>query len=41
MEHRSKVYAGSARLPRLEHGVRGFNWPTSSPDLNPIKKVCR
>ena len=39
MEDGSKVHAGSARLPRLQHGVRGFNWPPSSPDLNPIEKV--
>jgi len=24
MEDGSKVHAGSARLPRLEHGIRGF-----------------
>jgi transposase len=41
MEDRAKVHAGSARLPRLEHGVRGFYWPPSSPDLNPIEKVWR
>ncbi|TVY31395.1 Transposable element Tc1 transposase, partial [Lachnellula subtilissima] len=41
MEDGAKVHAGSARLPRLEHGVRGFNWPPSSPDLNPIEKVWR
>jgi len=28
-----------ARLPRLSHGIHGFNWPHSSPDLNPIEKV--
>ncbi|KAF4630689.1 hypothetical protein G7Y89_g7443 [Cudoniella acicularis] len=41
MEDGSKVHLGFARLPRLEHGVRGFNWPPSSPDLNPIEKVWR
>jgi len=41
MEDGSKVHKGYARLPRLEHGVRGFNWPPSSPDLNPIEKVWR
>jgi hypothetical protein len=33
------VHKGKARLPRLNHGVRGFDWPPSSPDLNPIEKV--
>jgi hypothetical protein len=41
MEDESKVYAGNARLPRLQHGIRGFAWPPSSPDLNPIEKVWR
>ncbi len=41
IEDGSKVYAGSARLPQLEHGVRGFNWPPSSLDLNPIEKAWR
>jgi hypothetical protein len=41
MEDGSKVYLGKARLPRLQHGVRGFNWPPSSPDLNPIERVWR
>ncbi len=36
MEDGAKVHAGSARLPRLQHSVRGFKWPPSSPDLNPI-----
>ena len=35
MEDGSKVYAGSARLPRLQHGIREFSWPPSSSDLNP------
>jgi hypothetical protein len=39
MENRSKIYKGKARLPHLEHGVYGFNWPFSSPDLNFIKKI--
>jgi hypothetical protein len=39
IEDGSKVYAGSARLPRLSYSIRGFNWPPSLPDLNPIKKV--
>jgi hypothetical protein len=33
------VYQGKARLPRLNRGIRGFDWPLSSPDLNPIKKI--
>jgi hypothetical protein len=32
---------GSTRLPRLNNGVRGFDWPPSSPDLNPIEKIWR
>jgi hypothetical protein len=35
----SKVYEGNARLPQLNKGIRGYNWPPSSPDLNPIKKI--
>jgi len=41
MEDGSGVHKGHARLPRLEHGVRGFAWPPSSPDLNVIEKVWR
>jgi hypothetical protein len=40
MEDGPKVHLGKARLPRLEHGVRGFVWPPS-PDLNPVEKVWR
>jgi hypothetical protein len=39
MEDGSKVHKGKARLPRLNHGVHGFDWPPSSFDLNPIEKV--
>ena len=39
MEDGSKVHIGDARLPKLQHNIRGFNWPPSSPDLNPIEKV--
>jgi hypothetical protein len=39
MEDGSKVYKGKARLPRLNAGIRGFSWPPSLPDLNPIEKV--
>lgn len=41
MEDGAKVHKGYARLPRLQHNVRGFDWPPSSPDLNPIEKVWR
>jgi hypothetical protein len=41
MEDGAKVHCGSARLPRISHNIRGFNWPPSSPDLNPIEKVWR
>lgn len=41
MEDGAKVHAGSARLSRLQHNIRGFNWPPSSPDRNPIEKVWR
>ena len=41
MEDGAKVHTRSARLPRLQHGIRGFHWPPSSPDLNPIEKVWR
>ncbi len=39
IEDGAKVHTGSARLPWLEHRIRGFKWPPSSPDLNPIEKV--
>jgi hypothetical protein len=39
MENGSKIHKGKARLLYLEYGVRGFNWPFSSPDLNPIEKI--
>lgn len=41
IEDGSKVHKGKARLPRLNRGIRGFDWPLSSPDLNPIEKVWR
>ena len=41
MEDGVKVHQGAARLWRLNKGVRGFDWPPSSPDLNPIEKVWR
>ena len=41
MEDGSKVHKGHARLPKLQHGVQGFDWPPSSPDLNTIERVWR
>lgn len=41
MEAGAKVHKGKARLPRLNYGIRGFDWPPSSPDLNPIEKIQR
>ena len=39
MEDGAKVHKGKARLPKLEKGIKRFDWPPSSPDLNPIEKV--
>jgi transposase len=41
MEDGAKIYKGVAKLPRKLCGLRGFDWPPSSPDLNPIEKVWR
>ena len=41
MEDGAKVHKDKARLPKLEKGIRGFDWPPSSPDLNPIEKIWR
>ena len=41
MENGVKVHKGAARLQRLNHGIKGFDWLPSSPDLNPIKKIWR
>jgi hypothetical protein len=41
MEDGAKVYVVHARLPKLNQGIRGFEWPPSSPDLNPIEKIWR
>ncbi len=41
IEDSAKVHKGKARLPRLNRGIRGFNWPPSSPDLNLIEKIWR
>jgi hypothetical protein len=41
IEDGSKVHTGNACLPRLQHNIRGFYWPPSLPDLNPIEKVWR
>jgi hypothetical protein len=39
IEDGAKVYKGAARLPCLSKGVCSFDWPPSSPDLNPIEKA--
>jgi transposase len=39
MEDRAKIHKGIAKLPRKLRKLRGFNWPPSSSDLNPIEKV--
>jgi transposase len=41
MEDGAKIHKGVAKLPRKLRGLRGFDWPPSSPDLNPIEKVWR
>jgi transposase len=41
MEDGAKVHKGHARLAKLEHMVRTFDWPPSSPDLNVIEKFWR
>ena len=41
MEDGAKIHKGVAKLLRKLRGLRGFDWPPSSPDLNPIEKVWR
>ena len=41
MENRAKIHQGWAKLSRKLKGLRGFNWPPSFPDLNPIEKIQR
>ena len=41
IEDGAKIHKGVAKLPRKLRGLRGFDWPPSSPDLNPIEKVWR
>lgn len=41
MEDGAKVHKGKAGLPSLNRGIRSFDWPPSSPDLNPIEKIWR
>ena len=41
MEDGAKVHKGFAKAPRATKGIRGFDWPLSSPDLNPIEKIWR
>jgi hypothetical protein len=39
MEDGSKIHMGMAKLPCNLRGLRRFDWPPSSPDLNPIEKI--
>jgi hypothetical protein len=39
MEDSAKIHQGKARLLIFEKGIRGFDWPLSSPDLNLIEKI--
>jgi hypothetical protein len=39
MEDGAKVHQGQARLWRLNHGIKGFDWPPCSLDLNLIEKI--
>jgi hypothetical protein len=39
VEDGTKIHKGQARLIKLNRGIQGFDWPPSSPDLNPIEKV--
>jgi transposase len=41
MKDGAKVQKGKARLPKLKKGIKGFDWPPTSPGLNPIEKVWR
>jgi DDE superfamily endonuclease len=41
IEDGSKIHMGTAKLSRKLRGLRRFDWPPSSPDLNLIEKVWR
>jgi transposase len=41
MEDGLKIHARMAKLPCKLRGLRGFDWPPSSPDLNLIEKIWR
>ena len=41
IEDGAKVHVRKARLPCLNRGIRRFDWPPSSPDLNSIEKIWR
>jgi hypothetical protein len=41
IEDGSKIYKGFAQLAKINSDIRTFEWPPSSPDLNPIEKVWR
>lgn len=41
MEDWSTVYKWKAKITASGTRIRGFNWPPSLPDLNPIERVWR
>jgi hypothetical protein len=41
IKNRNKIHKKHAKLAKLQHQIRSFDWPLSSPDLNIIEKVWR